>query len=94
MARMEGGNVVMTDIPAHPDDEEMLTTGQAAAVIGYGTTRKQVDAMVKTGELTSFRRDERKWAKIPLSAALEKRAELERQLRGGSAGGSEQDDAG
>lgn len=69
----------------------MLTTGQAAAVIGYGTTRKQVDAMVNDGEIVSFRRDRRKWAKIPMSAALRKRAELERQLRGGPAGGGQDD---
>jgi hypothetical protein len=67
---------------AAPHDGDMLTTGQAAEVIGYGTTRKQVIAMLSEGSLPHVRLGEKKWAKIPRAAALAKRRALERQLRG------------
>jgi hypothetical protein len=79
----------MTDTPVpdqdHPAWEgEMLTTGEAAAVIGYGTTRRQVIAMIGSDppELLHVRLGDKRWARIPRSAALAKRRELEAQLAG------------
>lgn len=73
--------MVMTDLPVERDQEEMLTTGAAAKVIGYGTTRKQVIAMIAAHKLPAVRLGRGQWAKVPLSAALAKRRELEEQLR-------------
>ncbi len=58
----------------------MLTTGEAAEVIGFRTTRKQVDAMIRAGKIVCLRPAPGAWARIPLSAALAKRRELERRL--------------
>ncbi len=76
--------MVMTDIPAGHDDQhhddDMLTTGDAAEVIGYGTTRRQVIGMINNGTLQAVRLGPGMWAKVPRSAALAKRRELEEQL--------------
>lgn len=61
-------------------DEVMLTTGEAANVIGFGTTRKQVIAMIADGAIAFMRPKRGAWARIPLSAALTKRRELEEFL--------------
>ncbi len=80
----KGANVVMTDsgTPRTDDqaDEVMLTTGEAAKVIGFGTTRKQVDAMIAAKRLAFFRPGRGAWARVPLAAALAKRRELAEKI--------------
>ncbi len=73
--------MVMTEMPVDRHEEEMLTTGAAAQVIGYGTTRKQVIAMIAAHKLRAVRLGPGQWARVPKSAALAKRSELEAQLR-------------
>lgn len=58
----------------------MLTTGEAATVIGFGTTRKRVIAMIADNEIAYVRPKRNAWARIPLSAALAKRRELQEAL--------------
>lgn len=70
--------MVMTDIPGR--EEEMVTTGEAAVLIGYEVTRKQVIAMIKEGRVRAVRVGRGKWARIPLRDVLAIRRELETQL--------------
>jgi hypothetical protein len=66
--------------PAGSQDDAMLTTGEAAELIGFGTTRKQVITMIATGRIAYVRPARGQWARIPVWAALAKREELERAL--------------
>ncbi len=80
--------MVMTDsqVPGVDDrvedtaEEMLLTTGEAAEVIGFHTTRKQVIAMIANNRIAYLRPRPGAWARIPLSAALAKRRELARTL--------------
>jgi excisionase family DNA binding protein len=77
----KGANVVMTDSEKPPAvNEPMLTTGEAAEYIGFGVTRKQIDAMIANREIAYVRLKRGAWARIPESAARAKRAELELKL--------------
>jgi excisionase family DNA binding protein len=72
-----GSDVVMTDSGSAPpwaDADRLLTTGEAAEVIGV--KRRQVIEMVDNGDIAFIRRAPRAWARIPLSAAVAKRAQL------------------
>lgn len=76
MVMTDSGAPQADDRQSDPDSAEMLTTGQAAEVIGYGTTRKQVISMIATGRIAYVRPGRGTWARIPMWAALAKRREL------------------
>lgn len=80
MVMTDGGARRAEGRPAEQGEEAMLTTGQAADVIGYGTTRKQVIAMVANNEIAHTRRGPGSWARIPLWAALTERRRVEAEL--------------
>jgi hypothetical protein len=61
-------------------DEPMLTTGEAAKVIGFRTTRKQVIALIADDLIAHVRPKPGAWARIPMSAAVAYRQQLERKL--------------
>ncbi len=86
----------MTEMPVENDnaaveEEAMLTTGEAAKVIGFGTTARQVAAMVGGGQLRAVRLRPGGWARIPLSEVLKLRDQLSEQLTGASTDDEDED---
>ena len=83
--RGEGTAVTKTggagdDGAPQPGDERLLTTNQAAQLIGYGVTRTAVMRWAREGEIASIKRGPGTWMRIPESAALAKREEFKREL--------------
>ncbi len=56
----------------------LVTTGEAAEIIGYGLDYRDVRNMVKAGELPFVQLRTRSWYRVPLAAVLAKRDELDR----------------
>ncbi len=75
MALMTEDRTDSTSATARP---RLVTTGEAAEMIGYGLNYRDIRNMVKAGELPFVQLRERAWYKIPLEAVLAKRAELDR----------------
>lgn len=62
-----------------PATPKLVTTGQAAELIGYGLDYRGVRRMVEAGELPSVQHRQRGWYRVPLDAVLAKRDELDLQ---------------
>lgn len=83
--RHEGGRVTKATTPKgglEPDDtgDEMLTVGQAAALIGFGVNGRQVRRWVKAGRMAGSRERRDAWHRVPRSAAEAMRQELAADL--------------